>query len=187
MFNIYRIYQTHPDVNLIGKRSTIVRYKAYGLEKYLRKDSEVLDVGANVCLFSIYVSDKVKSVDSVEYDAVKTKIGNIAKRMMKVDNVSIYNEDIKKFKSDKKYDVVFSFAIHMWVGCSLDEYIKILSNFLKPNGVILIESHSLRSSGDKLDTFLKENYKKYKVLESGLTDDDDGHLRRFYYIKPEVH
>lgn len=179
-----RLYQTHPDINLIGSRPTLCRYNIYGLEKFLNKKSKVLDIGSNVGFFSLYVAGKVHSVDMVEINPKLFCICKKAKEYLKVSNVHIFNNDIKKFKPDKKYDAIFSFAVHGHVGTKLQEYIALLENLLDDNGIILIESHQIKPNKfDMLETFLKEEQKKFKVIDEGVTDDNYGKIRKFYYLK----
>ena len=176
------IYQTHPKINLKGERPTIGRYKIYNLEKYLKKDMEILDVGGNIGFFSLFVSNKVKHVDVVEHNPALMKICEKVKNKLKIENLTTYSQDIKKYQPDKKYDLIFSFAIHKWVGLELNEYIKLLFNLLKKDGIILIESHTLNRRTDGLEEFLKNN-EDIKILEKGITDDHHGNLRKFFYIK----
>lgn len=178
------LYQTHPKIDLRGQRPTIVRFETYRLEKYLNKNMNVLDVGANIGFFSLYISDYVKSVDIVEYEPRLVKIAKLAKNKLDVMNARIFNQDIKKFNPDKKYHMIFSFAIHGWVGMPLDEYMKLLVSFLRPDGTILIESHLTNRKKDVLEDFFAQNKDKYKIIDKGVTDDHRGNLRNFYYVKP---
>ncbi|MFP4403915.1 MAG: class I SAM-dependent methyltransferase [Candidatus Woesearchaeota archaeon] len=175
-----QLYQSHPDLNLKAQRPSICRFKVYNLEKYINKQTTILDVGGNIGFFSFYVSSFVKSIDVVEYNNVLIKISTKVKKHLNIKNVTLINKDIKKYASKKKYDVIFSFAIHKWVGESLDNYLKRLFSLLKKGGIILFESHI----GDKQEllNYLKNN-KNIIIIKQGITDDHDAELRYFFYIK----
>jgi 16S rRNA G527 N7-methylase RsmG len=105
------------------------------LRKFISKKSKVLEVGSNVGFFSLYIADKVQSVDMVEMNEKLVCVYKKAKDYLKVSNANIFNMYIKKFKPNKKYDIIFSFAVHKWVGMPLKEYLMLLKNLLDKEGI----------------------------------------------------
>ncbi len=182
-----QLYQTHPKIELKGQRPTISRFIVYGLENYLTKDMEVLDIGSNVGFFSLYISDKVRNVDMIEINKDLVDICRKVKGKLNIENVQIFNDDFKNHKTDKKYDLIFSFAIHRWVGMTLDSYLNRLSSLLKIKGKLLIESHIIEDRTfplkSELDQYLnrKEN-NNFKIMHEGIIDDSQGDLRKFFYL-----
>jgi len=66
----------------------------------------------------------------------------------------------------------------------IQEYINLLAKLLNENGVILIESHRIKpNTVDILENFLKKEQKQFKVIKEGITDDNYGKIRKFYYLK----
>jgi len=179
--NIFGFYQTHPELNIQGYRPTLSRINNYGLLNYLCEGDEVLDIGGNVGFFSMYLSKFVKSVDVVEMNNDLVNIGLKTRDYLKIKNVEFFNEDIRSFKSDKKYDLVLTMAVHGHLGISLDQYLELVSNLVAPNGKILIESHLGEDTALRLLSQLKELNKE--IVNSGFTDDHLGLIRGFYIIK----
>ncbi len=174
-------YQSYPPLDIRGERSTLNRYKIYELDKFLNKRSTVLDIGGNVGFFSIFISGKVKKVDVVEINEPLTEIGKFLIEKEEINNVEIFTQDIMKLKSKEKYDIVFSFAVHHWVGVSFKEYLKKIHGLLKPNGLLLLESQDLKvdNIGDKVES-IKD---LYTVVNKGITDDHMGMKREYFYLR----
>ena len=181
-----QLYQTHPKLSLRGARPTISRYITYGLDEYLHKAMNVLDIGSNTGFFGLYVADKVDWVNLVE---ANPKLCNICKKVrdeLEITNVSVRNNDITKYKTSIKYNAIFSFAIHKWLDISLDEYFIILKNLLKKEGFVLIETHGIKlDEQDELETFIKERQNMFYIEKEGLIDDQTGRLRKFFYLRLE--
>lgn len=57
--SIEHFYQTHPKIGVPGLRPTLSRFKNYELMNLVNSDSDILDVGGNVGMFSSYVSQFV--------------------------------------------------------------------------------------------------------------------------------
>jgi SAM-dependent methyltransferase len=178
-------YQNYPPLKISGLRSSICRFNTYKLEKYLSKETELLDIGGNIGFFTAYLSRFVKHIDLVEQNEKLTKIGQKLIDFEKITNVSIQNLDFKKFETNKKYDFVMSLAIHMWVGLPIDEYLNRLHQLLKKGGFLLFESHILHS-GKTLELNLKSIFEVssiFEIIEVGEVDDHEGYLRDFYILK----
>ena len=152
----------------------------YGIFEYINQDSTILDIGCNTGFISAYLSKYVKAIDAVEFD---TNVFSIASRTMEyfsIKNVQLLNEDIKTFKSNKKYDLVMSYAIHRWVGMELIDYIQLLLSFKDASGFIIIESHIEES--DKVNLRAALNSLDLKIVNNGITDDHLGHIREFFIV-----
>ena len=153
-------YQSLKELGIKGSRDSDERFEKYDLKKYLKKDFEVLDIGCNKGFFSIITSRFVKRVTGIDNKTINIKIGKIALKKLNISNVKLMRYDFKKFKTNKKYDVIYSFAIHHWVGMSFDAYIKKLDFMLKDKGLIVFESHDLTS----LDLYLEPKLSIFKEL-----------------------
>lgn len=173
-------YQTHPKLNISGVRPTISRLNNYKLFDYINNQSVVLDIGCNTGFLSSYLSSFVMSIDAVEYDQGIFSIATKTIDYLSINNIKLFNMDIKEFQCTRKYDLVMSFAIHRWVGIGIKEYLGLLMSFKKDKGLIIIESHPYDQ--DKL--FLKEAIANstLKKISEGVTDDHLGNLRDFYIL-----
>lgn len=174
-------YQTHPELRIQGIRPTIARVSTYGLLRELNTTSRVLDIGGNTGFFSLYLAKHVQHVDMVEFNKTFSHIAELVKDYLGITNYSIFNEDIKKYKPRNKYDLIISNAIHKWVELPIDEYYKLISNWLVPSGLILFESHASEEDITMLDLFFN-TYSDLNI-EKSLIDDQLGAIRAFYLIR----
>jgi SAM-dependent methyltransferase len=181
-FGVHQFYQSYPALGINGARGTLNRQRAYGLNEVLTPDMEVLDIGSNVGFFSIALADRVKHVDLLEFEPELTEIATLVAEKEGKDNVTCICGDFKEFAPDKKYDVIFSFAIHWWVGLSRPDYLQKIASHLKEDGLILIESHTLRHGQiSDIEAELKCN-PSFHVMSKGTTDDQSGGLRDFFWV-----
>jgi SAM-dependent methyltransferase len=173
-------YQTHPSLNINGVRPTITRLNNYKIFEYINQGSTILDIGCNTGFISAYLSEYVKAIDAVEFDKDVISIAHRTMEYLSINNVQLFNEDIKTFKSNKKYDLVMSYAIHRWVGIELIDYVRLLLSFKDASGFIIIESHPDESDKANLRSALKSL--DLKNISNGLTDDHLGYIREFFII-----
>lgn len=132
---------------------TAIKY----IDKYLKKDNSILDIGAGTGKYSIYYKNKGYDVTSVEL--VKQNI-NIFKSKLKSIDISIYQgnaTNLSMFK-DNTFDIVLLFG-PMYHLISYEEKIKALNEakrVVKENGYIFISycmnEYALITHG------FKENY-----------------------------
>jgi SAM-dependent methyltransferase len=180
--SIDTFYQSNPLIDIKGFRPTISRFKIYDISRFINSETRILDVGGNTGFFSSYVSKFVSHIDVVEFNPSLAKIAELTVAHLKIKNINIVNIDIKEFMPSKDYDLVFSFAIHKWVGESLDSYLIRLVNFLKPNGKIIIESHPGGIDYLELEKAIDRN-NELQVIYKDITDDHIGHIRHFYWLQ----
>jgi 2-polyprenyl-3-methyl-5-hydroxy-6-metoxy-1,4-benzoquinol methylase len=183
-FGVTEFYQSYPPLNFPGTRNTLSRVKTYNLKKYVNKRTKVLDIGGNIGFFSTYVARFVKSVLLIEQNKKLTDIGKNLLTLESIKNMNILNQDFKKFKSEKKYDVIFSLAIHKWVGMTFETYIAKLLTHLNKKGLILLESHIIysKNKNEEMEERLLK-IKGIKIIDKGLIDDHNGFVREFYWVK----
>jgi FkbM family methyltransferase len=180
-------YQSLPSVGISGQRPTDERIKTYGLRNIIGSNTSVLDVGCNCGFFSLHLAQYVKEIDAIEPNASLAEIANHAKKYLSIDNCEFYNTTYSEFAGEKKYDLILSFAVHHWVGVSIFEYAKSLSEILNVNGLVVMESHALRTIdrwfGGKVAVF---ELLGFKVINSGEVNDDPSMNRKFVILKKQV-
>lgn len=182
-FGTTDFYQNYPPLKMSGSRNTISRLKTYNLLSKVNKKMTALDIGGNICFFSIYLSKYLKHIDVVEQNKNLTDIGLKLMKYEKIKNVKIYNQDFKKFKSNKKYDLILSLAIHKWVGLTFEKYLNKISCFMHKDTLLLLESHAIYyNDGDYLKDKIN-NFNFLKIIDSGIVDDHNGISREFYFLK----
>ena len=160
MFGRGTFYQSCPELKIKGQRSTAKRFDTYKLDKIVNNKSKVLDIGCNCGFFSLTIARKSKIVHSIEPNKTLIKVANITKKHLQIKNCFFFNDTFDAYKTNNKFNLIFSFAVHKWVQVSFYEYVKRLSYMLEKNGIIIFESHSLKS----IDRFFLLRIKVFKNL-----------------------
>ena len=97
------------------------------LASKINSNSEILEIGCGGS--TLFFSDRVKSVDSVEdCDEWKEKI----KKMLINDNVTFY--DYNNYPKNKKYDLI------LVDGNDRIKFLNEVKSYLKPNGIIVFDN-----------------------------------------------
>lgn len=146
IYPVDSLYQGFKEHDIEGKRDVTKRFGEYGLVLYLNKDMNVLDIGSNVCFFSIKVSDYVKSVDCVEINPYLIKIGKLVAKKLQVNNIKFYVSDFSKYEPKKKYDCIFSLAVDETAeetsNWNFTQYLNRLKEMLNDKGYLFFESQA---------------------------------------------
>lgn len=174
-------YQSLESIHIIGQRPTEERFKKYTLKKYLKKDQRVLDIGSNCGFFSLYTSQFVGSVDSIEIEKSFVEIASKVKRFLGAENCNFFRVGFKEFRPEHKYDVVLSLAIHLWVDMDLKCYLNKIDQILNKNGILLLESHNIEEERD-FDKNVRNVYGNRFVVEKRGTLIDDEIIKREFMI-----
>ena len=161
MFGRGTFYQSFPELKIRGQRSSSKRFKIYKLDKLINNKSKVLDIGSNCGFLSLITAKKCRIIHSVEPNRTLVKIATVVKNYLKIKNCIFFNSTFDEFSTNKKFNLIFSFAVHHWVKCSFFSYIKRLSHLLEQDGIIIFESHSLNS----IDRFF---LKRIEIFKSWL-------------------
>lgn len=140
-------YQSFPQLDLIGVRPTEKRIEMYGLDDFLSIESKVLDIGCNSGFFDLTIAPKVKSVLGVEYSKNLVEIATQASRDLQINNVSFICSDFNYWEKNtfETFDVIFSFAVHIWLNVSPKQYAERINSFLNIGGYLIFESQTLKS------------------------------------------
>lgn len=170
-------YQSYPPLDFKWERDTLLRFKNYNIEKYINKDTIILDIWWNVGFFSLYISKYVKYIDVIEYNKNLVDIGNILKNYEKIDNISIIQKDFNEYTPTKKYDIIFSFAVHKWIWIPFKEYIKKLISFLNKNWYIFLESQNLDIDSD-FEKNIKQIEDMFQIISLTSTNENTWYIRK---------
>ena len=139
-------YQGFDEIKIEGCRPTEKRFKMYKIENYMSKDRLVLDIGSNCGFVSLFASRYFGHIDGVEINPYLVAIANDAKNYLKIKNAAFHCSSFEKFKIDKKFDVIFSFANDSTIDentkFNFKEYIQKILFLLKSHGLLIFESQA---------------------------------------------
>ena len=185
-FGESKFYQSFPRIKLEGERPTDIRIEKYDLKRYLSKRVDVLDIGANDGFIDMEISSEVNSVLGVEYNEKLVEMAHVAKDILKIDNVDFVCDDYNHWKTvnRRKFDIIFSFAIHIWIGTTPEEYARDIYKMLNNNGVFFFESQTLESDVKYVDYCREfERVGLKKIREDNIKDDGLTNRRFAIFLK----
>lgn len=175
-------YQSCEELLLHGQRPTALRFRAYALDRELQRSDRVLDIGCNCGFFALATARHVAAVDAFDINPSLITIGRLAQQYLGIPNCNFTACSFDEFRANEGYDVIFSFAVHHWVGLPIQAYAAKLRQMLRPGGRVLFESHDLmkhdRDWDAKLAALSEAGFEP--VQERALCD--DGLLARKYVL-----
>lgn len=140
-------YQGFDAIEIDGCRSTEKRFEQYNIQKYLSKKKSALDIGSNCGFFSLYVSKFLETITGIEINPYLTLIASDTQEFLEINNANFISSKFEKFSSDKKFDIVFSFANDSTIDSNTDfnfgEYMGKIINLLKDDGLLIFESQAI--------------------------------------------
>lgn len=179
-----QLYQGHESWNVPGQRPTLRRLAEYRVDSWLPSHAKVLDIGCNIGMFGLTLAPAIDSYHGIDHTAALIDIAQALAAARRIDNCTFECNDFAAFVAGarQRYDVILSFAVHVWIGMPLDDYAAILHRLLAPGGRLVLESNNL-ASNDK-DFFANIQYfvnAGFRVHSRGLLK-DDGIIERAFYV-----
>lgn len=178
------LYQAHEEWKLPGQRPTLSRIESYNLQRWILPEDHILDIGCNIGCFGIETAKFASSYTGFDNNPDLITIATCLARYKNTENCTFLTSDFEKFRlaNDRKFNIIFSFAVHVWIGIPMREYIQQLKEMLAPAGTVIIESNNLDTNDlsfmENMQEFLKADF---MLLHQGeLTD--DGVIRRAFCV-----
>ena len=173
-------YQGFDEIRVDGCRSTERRFDEYNILQYLSKEKNALDIGSNCGFFTLYTSRFLNTIEGVEINPYLVRISNYTKEYLDIENSEFHNLSFESFESEKKYDIVFSFAndetIDRNTKFNFCEYIMKISSLLKNEGALIFESQAI-------DAIISKKFEpKLKILNDNFTIIEDRMVKSEYPI-----
>lgn len=179
-------YQTCEELLIGGQRPTALRFRAYNLNSVLKPTDRVLDIGCNCGFFALLVSRYVQRVDGFDISPQFISIASAAQRHLGRENCRFTTSSFQDFTVTEPYDVIFSFAVHHWIGMPMAEYAARLRQMLKPGGLVLVESQDLGGQDKDWDEKLRALYGAgFAEVHSGTLCDDGLLTRRHVLLRDD--
>ena len=178
------LYQSLDDFDIPGQRPTNERFGIYKLEKHLKSDFDILDIGSNCGFLTLKMAEYVKSAKGIEIADSLVHVSKLAQTFTKRTNVQFVQSNFNQIKHTEKYDFICSFAVHFWLGADITKYAKKLHGMLNPNGMVLFESQNIETFDKDWDKKV-EKFKQvgFEEIETGELKDDGKINRRFSILK----
>ena len=187
-FGKYCFYQSLPMLGILGTRKTDIRIKEYGLANFINKNSSVLDIGCNSGFLDIEISAFARNVLGLEYNDKLVDIGKMSISACGIKNVVLINADYNEWQKTNKntFDIIMSFAVHVWLDVAPIKYTEQLYKMLNNNGYVIFESQTLST-----DAKYSEYVKAFKSLgfldvKYGRIIDDGETEREFVVLKKQT-
>jgi 2-polyprenyl-3-methyl-5-hydroxy-6-metoxy-1,4-benzoquinol methylase len=178
------LYQTCQELLLPGQRPTALRFREYDLAAILKPSDRVLDIGCNCGFLALHTSRFVKHVDGFDAAAHFIAIAGIAKKYLERENCTFTASSFSEFSTSESYDVIFSFAVHHWIGMPIPDYAARLLELLKPGGLVLLESQDLSTHDQDWDEKLRQFCSAgFEEVRSGTMSDDGLIARRHVLLR----
>jgi 2-polyprenyl-3-methyl-5-hydroxy-6-metoxy-1,4-benzoquinol methylase len=178
------IYQTCEELLVPGQRPTALRFRAYDLASILKPSDRVLDIGCNCGFLALLTSRYVEVVDGFDAGAHFISIARLAQKHLARENCRFTTCTFSEFTATEPYDVIFSFAVHHWIGMPIPTYAAKIRELLKPGGLVLLESQDLsthdRDWDEKLRQFCSAGFEE---VRSGTLCDDGMIARRHVLLR----
>lgn len=173
-------YQGLDEIEINGCRSTEKRFERYNIEKYLSNNKSALDIGCNCGFFTIFSSKYLKNIVGIEINPYLIKIANETKKFLKTKNSEFIDTSFEDFKTEEKYDIIFSLANDETIDgntkFTFKEYISKIYELLNDQGLLIFETVAP-------DTFEPRLFKpKIKVLKQKFTILNDHMVKTEYPI-----
>ncbi len=183
----YPYYQGYKRIALSGLRMTEDRMQEYNINNYLGKNDLVLDIGCNTGFLSLEISKYIKNIDALDKNPYLIRIADDVKDFLSISNVNFFATSFEGFQTNKKYNIIFSFASHeSWDGNSvfdLNQYIQKMSSLLVSDGMLFFETHDIIEEDIK---YIIEVIQKFFYIQSRRTIQSSNPLmpnRIFFVLK----
>ena len=93
------------------------------------------------------LSKFLESITGIEINPYLTSIASDTQEFLEIDNANFVSSKFEKFSTDKKFDIIFSFANDSTIDSNTDfnfeEYITKIIHLLSDNGLLIFESQAI--------------------------------------------
>jgi len=163
-------YQGFNEIQIDGCRPTEKRFERYNIDKYLSTTKSALDIGSNCGFFSLFVSRFLAEVTGIEINPHLVSIADDTKDFLQINNTNFISSKFEKFQTDKKFDIIFSFANDSTIDSNtefnFEQYTKKILDLLQNNGLLIFESQAIDAIiPQKFDPKMQILEKFFVVLE----------------------
>jgi len=174
-------YQGYEKIGVFGVKPVQERLTNYDSKRYIKSDSNVLDIGSNAGFLACEVASQAGSVTAVEYNPFLNRIGRAAAEYLSLENISFIDANFENYSADKTFDCVFSLSNHHTIdgglNISFDRYIRKIFDLTKSGATFFFESHNIWGDDKDLE-------KKFDICSKYFLLKRSKMVKAFY--KPDI-
>ncbi len=167
-------YQGLDQINITGLRNTKARVDAMGLRAVL-KDMSVLEIGCNSGFLAISLAETIESLVGFDLNPYLLDVAQIVQRYLQYTNLEFVTASFDEFETNQLFDAVLSFANHTtYDGNSnllIKSYFEKCKKLIKPNGLLLFESHPPQLEGPGLKKVCQIIDEEFTIVEQRILND----------------
>jgi len=165
--NIYKQFhkETKSQLRLINENNFTYKLILQVLNRYLKNNQKILDIGSGAGTLALYCGFKINQVVGVDISTQAVKSANESAVQIGLNNVSFKVMKFPEEYPSEKFDLIICTEVIEHLEDDL-KALKVIYKLLKPNGIAIVSTPSL-------------NAPLYRI---GLATDFDkrvGHLRRY--------
>jgi SAM-dependent methyltransferase len=143
-------YQGMEELSITGAKPTGFRFRQYQVDDILQ-GADVLDIGSNCGFVAAYCAKRAKHVTAIELNPYLNRIARDTATHLGLKNIDVVDGDFAAWEPDRQFDVALSFSNHHTIDGNLDmgfaNYLRKISDLLRPGGYLLFESHNVFAAG----------------------------------------
>lgn len=140
-----------------------LKYDMELLEKNLKKNDNVLDLGCGTGIIANVIVDKVQRITAVDF--IEEFVSRI--KHPKIDAIC---KEIMKFETNEKFDVIIIFGVFNYLEVhEVKKLCKKLQNWVKQDGIIIIKHQCGLNEDITVDNYSKKLQCKYLATYRKLT------------------
>lgn len=184
-------YQGLSIAGIYGERPTEERFETYKLATFFNSNDHILDIGCNCGFLGIYTAFRLNcTVTGLDINPYMIEIGqNTANHLKIAHKTHLFAQNFHDFQPNTHYSGVFSCATH-WTDdenyrVALEDHFRKIHSFLKPNGLLIFESHC-NDVGQKTFYDSLENAKEFFDIQF-LTHSDNNAREVYVMRKKDTH
>ncbi len=157
--------KTHQQPRIVSESNFTYRLLINKLNKHIRENVSVLDIGCGAGSLSFYLASKKNYVLGLDISEKAIRKCRESAKMMGLSNVDFVQSEFPKFNSTKKFDaVIFTEVIEHLPSDKLA--LRKINSLLKNGGILILSTPSVNAPLHKLGATRK-------------FDKEVGHLRRY--------
>ncbi|WP_455886675.1 class I SAM-dependent methyltransferase [Pseudomonas rustica] len=183
------LYQAHEEWGIPGQRPTQFRLYRYHAERWMPEAAKVLDIGCNIGLIGMALASSVEHYLGFDNNPLLIDIARTLAAQRRIDNCEFLALSFDEFiarNEGRTFDVVCSFAVHVWIGLPIAEYGRVLHGLLSEGGLLALESNRLETNDKDFYTHVQTILDCGFSLEYQTTLKDDGVIERGFCVLRKV-